>query len=234
MNEKPIMSFISDDRGVTWTIEAFLSVALLLAILVITIQMVPSGATSSQQANYQQNQLQQDGTDILVGSSETGQLSDGLLYWDVSTNTLPGDTTRHGEYQSIANSSHPLESPFTLLNDDNVLYNMEVTYQGEYDPVDSVDESDQTFDRTLVYQGTPSDNAVVVEYTVILFRDDPLINEDGRIDNTECNGASEDTEYVTLEDVDNSSDCDYYMPDAFPEDTTDRYNVVRVQLTLWN
>lgn len=239
MSFKPLQELLAaDDRGVTWTIEAFLSVSLLLAILVISVQLIPSAATSAEQANYQQSQFQQDGSDVLTGASATGELSEGLRYWDAKNDIWHNAIGRHNEYANFP-SQHPLETPFGLLDEDNVFYNMEISYQGNYDTNDADDESGTTITDTVVYQGAPSDNAVVVEYTTLLFKDDPILLQNGNnMQASDCGNVG-GSGNVTVDDVptdeENSSvECSYVIPDAFPEDTTDRYNVVRVRLTLWS
>lgn len=232
MFRERLNNFVSDDRAVTWTIEAFLSVSLLLAILVMSVQLVPVGTTSSQQANYQQSQLQQDGADVLRGADETGELSKGIRYWNPESEEWHNSLARHNEYATFP-GQHPLKTSFGLLDDDNVLYNMDISYQGSYD----AGNNDETKTQTVVYQGAPSSNAVVVEYTFILFESNPVISEDGDPltgSEVNCGGGYGSNEEITLEKLTSSSECNYVMPNAFPEKSTDRYNVVRVELTLWS
>lgn len=235
MTRIPLRKFTTDTRGITWTIESFLSVALLLSILLVSMQMIPAGQSAAEQANSQQTQMKQSGTDVLVGSAATGELSDGMRYWNPEGDgQWHGSTTKYNEYGTLPDGEptvHPLVPSFGALDDANILYNMKVLYQGSID----ANEQDETFTDTVLYQGIPSSNAVLVEYTIILDNQDVLLNPDGTTmmgSDVNCQGIANDEE-VTLERVDTSADCNYFIPDAFPDKVTNRYNTITVQLTLW-
>lgn len=225
-------SFADDNRGITWTIEAVLSTMMLLGILMFTLSTFPAPDVGAQQQAVHQSQLSQDGQDTLQGLEQTNNLSRGLLYVD-ATETTENDPVFHGpgvspqgDYGELPDN-HPYSNAFELLDKDGVLYNMEVIYQNESNDV--VDDP-----VSVIYRGVPGSNSVIVEYTVILDNSDVLLNSDGSaLQHSQCDdiGGSGD---VNLSEAANSDDCNYFMPKPFDSDTTNRYNIVRIRLTLWS
>lgn len=225
-----LLELTQDRSAVTWTVEAFLSVGLLMAILLVASQSIPATNLAQEQSDLQQTQLQQDGQDVLGGLESTHELQEGLLYWspenpDQNWHSPDGELTSNGEYAQYPDR-HPHFTGFNLLTQDAVSYNVDLFYQNT--------DNDGTERQTLLYQGVPSSNSVVVQYQTILYDDDPLRNPDGSVmkhDDASCSGITNGN--VTLGKMSSSPDCSYFMPDAFDSDSTDRYNVVRVRLVLW-
>jgi hypothetical protein len=199
--------------------------------------MVPTGDSASAQEEIQQSQLKQTGVDILQGSAQTGQLTNGALYWNPDSEQwhnpsgVPtvdrSDPRPHMEYSKLP-GQHPMWPPLEVLTNDDIMYNMQIQH------LESPDTRAES--QYLVYQGVPSSNAVVVEYSVVLYEDDPLISADGdpMIDgeDVDCPSVSNGEE-VTIGKISSPGGCEYFMPNAFENSPSERYNVVRVQMTLW-
>lgn len=233
MKPHPSRSIEDDTRGITWTIEAFLSVIVLLGVLYFTLTSFPAPDPGAQQIEAHGLQLQQTGQDILGGLESNGDLNKGLLYVDPSS-TSSGSPVWHdpsgdkltsaGDYYTLP-TDHPYSPAFNFLTRNNVFYNIDVVYQ------DTVQTTASPV--SLVYQGVPNKNAVVIEYTTVIQEDDVLLNSDGtEVTGSQCTGIAGD-DPVTLADAEGSPSCNFYMDRIFNEDATSRYNVARVRLTLW-
>jgi hypothetical protein len=122
-------------------------------------------------------------------------LKEALLYWygsefDGQSAVYP---TPVAELYSVLNS---------VLLDDGTAYNMEIAY---------LDDDDQWESRALLWNGRPSDNAVLVTRKVVIH--------------------NEDRTYL----VDNCHNNSWIVQNVLPDrsSNTDFFNILDVRLTLW-
>ncbi len=197
------------DRGQIHTLEAFISVMLIVGALLFASQataVTPLSASTSNQ--HIENQQQTMANDVLDIAAEEGSLRTALTHWNLSQSD--DDIPPHFEgvsdpnrstYSSIVNRDHPLNTTFeTAFGTGVYAYNIELRYldaNGNFEVAD------------LVVMGTPSDNAITASRTVTLFDDDEIVTGEA------------------LEDIED----DFWAPDADAE--SDLYNVVEVRMTIW-
>jgi hypothetical protein len=220
------VDLFGDDRGVQWTIEAFLAVLLLFTTLAVTLDTVAnSGEASSDQ--FAEYQLQRDAGDVLAIARAEGNLSRSLLYWN-TTAAAPNGTWINdsqpppGEYTILTSEdpNHPLSRLLaSTLVLDNVRYNLAVVYENDSAP-------GNTSTKTMVFQGSPGSDAATDTTSVRLL--------DG--DAPAAANASSDGDPCTLEEIhDDTNGCGgsqgFYAPDAHPG--ANLYNEVRVRITVW-
>jgi hypothetical protein len=201
---------VSVDRAQAHTLEAFVAALILLAGIIFATQataVTPLSASTSNQ--HIENQQRAVATDLLSIAAEDGSLRESVVYW----NHTPGNESfaevtsdERTYYSQTPPLDHPLrellEKSFTQTQ---IAYNVDVIYLTDANPENaSIQE--------MVHMGTPSDNAVTVSRTVVLF------------ENTTFSYPSGTTDRL----VDNESE--FYAPNVGSGAV---YNVVEVRLTVW-
>lgn len=217
--------FVGDERGIQWTLEAFLAVLVLFATLTFTASTIQT--TEDQRSErFAEVQLSQEATDLLDLASASGSSPNDLkgtaLYWDGNANSWKGadyDNPSSTYYTSLRDTTNSPDHPMLPiitdldLNQENIAYNINVIYENSTGDLKT---------QRVVYQGRPSGNAISESSTVFLYDDDEVIGTDPGT----CGASSG---YPTLEQVNNN--CDIFMPDA--DSDGNRYNTVRIEITLW-
>jgi len=207
---------VGDDRGQAFTLEGFIGAVLLLTALLFALQSVVITPTTSGAVDESvQDNLKQQAQDVLIASADDGDLSYLVRYTSNSTlgsgqkifANSNGPTVGYGS--NLQNMSDKTRLP-GLLNQTfkqrGRVFNVIVEYRGR-DPGDSDT-------MRLVYQGVPSDNAVVATHTVPLYDDQVA---------TGPNSLGE-----TLEQLDAAG---YPVPDAYPNSPL--YNLVEIRVVVW-
>jgi hypothetical protein len=207
-------AFGSDERGIQWTLEAFLAVILLMAALVAVLESTGIGTPESED-QVSRSQLSQRGADVFSLAAAEGYLKDAVLYWD-SGGRVYINSTALTDGQDHYTTFDPSDSfPLaTLLADtlgqQRLAYNLILEYETG---------TGGTATRLLVYQGPPGGESVTTSTRVVLADTDTPAQSPG-----DC----------TLRQID-SGTCageDFYMPNAHPNDP-DRYNTVQIILEVW-
>lgn len=200
-----------DDRGQTFTLEAFVASILLLATIAFALQTVAvsSNTASSASAEFK-NQQAGIATGVLDRAVENGSLRRTLLYWD-EENERFHDANEDGFYVSRSPPTTFGDSLREPFQDRQVRYNVDLYF--------SFGENATRGHQRLVESGTPGDDAIRVVETVTLYDDTRLVAENGTRRTT------------TLADVEADDSASFYAPDGEPSGTL--YNVVRVEVVLW-
>ncbi|WP_158057453.1 DUF7288 family protein [Halorussus halophilus] len=193
-----------DERGQAHTLEAFTAALIVVSGVLFALQstaVTPLTASTSNQ--HIENQHQVAAADLLAGAAERGTLRQSVLFWDQTNGTFVG-ASESGFY---ANSGPPnafgesLNETFGSFSSPGrrIAYNVYVYYR----------KPDNTSRRqTMVYMGSPSDNAATASRTVTIYDDTPL-------NGTETNVSSGR----------------FYAPDAAPNATL--YNTMEVRIVVW-
>jgi len=205
----------SDVRGQGYTLEGVIGSLVVLSAVLFAMQSValtPSAA-GSVDVSERQN-LRNQATDILVLSSqnETFSLSTLARYWNERKRTFSGGLTPRLGYGSL----HPPGAMGEMLNETfqnrSRTYNLELRYLPE-------NASEDTLTTPVVFQGAPSDNAVVAKRTVTLFDNQTLTSP-----------QASDVELWQYGTTYADDDGYYPIPNAVDGPV---YNVVEVRLIVW-
>ncbi len=162
------------DRAQAHTLEAFTAALLVVSAVVFALQataVTPLTASTSNQ--HIENQEKAIADDLLSVTAADGRLREAVLYWDTTSEQFVGSNDE-GVY---ANGGPPnafgdvLNTTFgnVSMNDPSgdvvstrgrIAYNVFVVYRLP---------NGESRQQTMVYMGSPSDNAVVATRTVTLF-----------------------------------------------------------------
>ncbi|WP_254537780.1 DUF7288 family protein [Halomarina litorea] len=210
-----------DRRGQAHTLEAVVTSMLLLTSLVFALQVTAvtplSASTSSQ---HIENQQQATAEGLLEIASREGALKPALLYGNDSADGR--DDGRFGFHETSGEAFYTNDPPtnrFGALLDrtfggEGLAYNVFVVYQTA---------GGDTARLRMVYQGEPSDNAVVATTLVTLYDGDVLHEP-------EADGDSTDVARPTGTTLAGAGD-EFYALDANPDSPV--FNVVRVEVVVW-
>lgn len=199
------------DRGQTFTLEAFVAAILLLATVAFAMQVVSISSNTASAADMEtRNQHAGLAEGVLDEGAANGSLQTTLLYWDETTERFYDADGTDSYYVSRSPPTTWGDSLRAMFDDRQVRYGVSL-----YFPTESGGRGVQR----LVDSGTPSDNAVRVVATVTLYDDTRLV------------AANETKRSVTLGDVADDANSDFYAPDAQPNSSV--YTVVRVEVVLW-
>ncbi|WP_236995972.1 DUF7288 family protein [Natronorubrum daqingense] len=181
-------------------------VAILLALQSVVITPTTGGAAD----RTVQSQMQQEAQDALVVAAEDtdeNSLSQMVRYWDEDGGFEGTDDSfvdPHGNnvYSpgNFSDESELGEILYDRFDERGQNYNVELHYSNE---------SDETENRSLVYQGSPSSNAVSASYTVSLYNNQSVTANNGNLD-------EEEDAPIENQDKDESL-----------------YNVVEVRVIVW-
>jgi hypothetical protein len=194
----------SSDRGQVHTLEAFTAALLVVSGVLFALQstaVTPLTASTSNQ--HIENQHRTAAADLLATAAENDTLRPAVTFWDSGKSKFVGAGGR-GFY---ANGGPP-NSFGAALNDTfgslstpgrRIAYNVVVRYRLP---------GGSTRSQTMVYMGSPSDNAASATRTVTLADDAPVANATGNV-----------------------SSANFYAPDAAPN--SGLYNVMEVRIVVW-
>lgn len=214
---------VGDDRGQAFTLEGFIGAVLLLTALLFALQSVVITPTTSGAVDESvQDNLKQQAQDVLIASADDGDLSYLVRYTSNSTlksgvggnsKIFANSSSRTVGYGSeLQNMSDKTRLP-GLLNQTfkqrGRVFNVIVEYR---EPAPGASDT-----MRLVYQGVPSDNAVVATHTVPLY------------DDQVATGPNADGE--TVQDMNNVQNGGYPVPDAYPNSPL--YNLVEIRVVVW-
>lgn len=196
------------ERGQAFTLEGFIGAMVVLMAVLFALQAVVLTPTTGGLADRSiQSQVQQEAQDALVVSNQDGNLSETVRYWDGKggfneTDEAPAPGEENATYSpeqfgNVSTLGDVLNQSFA---ERGWSYNVELHYTNETGNHET---------RTLVYQGSPSSDAVTTSYTVTLYE-------------TQEAGSQQLEEYDEDDwSIARSSDSDLL------------YNVVEVRVTLW-
>jgi hypothetical protein len=205
----------SGDRDQAFTLEGIVAAFLVLIALLSALESVlltPITVGSVDEST--QSRLRTQASDVLrvTANNDTMELTDYALDWSPVDRTFVGGktpTVGYGLAGPPGNFGTLLGQTFSNrgLNSPVVLHYREDT------PGDSGSVE-------MVYQGEPSNSAVVASYTITLYDDTTLRGPSG----TSATLAEMDTNAT------NDEDGYFYAPDAVDGEV---YNVVEVRIVVW-
>ncbi|WP_132057562.1 DUF7288 family protein [Halorussus amylolyticus] len=193
------------DRGQAHTLEAFTAALVVVSGVIFALQataVTPLTASTSNQ--HIENQHQEMARGLLASEAENGTLREALVHWNVSEESFVESPDR-GYFANRGPPNAFGDALDETFGDAHVAYNVRVRYR-------TPDNRSRT--ETMVYMGSPSDNAVTATRTVVLYDDDSLV------------GPDDDT---TVGEAD--AEGDFYAPDAAPDGPV--FNVVGVEVVVW-
>ena len=184
------------------TLEAIMATTIMIAVLVFAVQATALTPLTSSTANaHIESQIHTLGQDMLTvldhsAYGTNSALKDQIIEWNGDEYVWTATS-----YCSRTNSSDILAGPLTemlelVVIENGIAHNIEFTFNTETG-------SSQTI--PLIYNGDPSDNAVIISRKVL-------------ISNTDIEDA------VTF-----ASDTGIFDMDS----STDYYNIIDVKLTMW-
>lgn len=192
-------------RGQSYVLEGIAGGVIVLAAVLFAIQATAVTPLSVSTANkHIENQERFQAEGVLDEASRDGTLEDAILYWNPDNRTfVDGSTSGYdGDIRDPAPNEF-LAMVNRTFSDEQIAVNIYVTF---------TNNANRTGTQRLLYQGTPSDNAVSANTMIVLYDDD-------RFSAPETNG--------TLADDPNA----FYAPDAAPNASV--YNVMEVRVVLW-
>jgi len=196
-------------RGQAHTLEAVVgAIRLLTAVgfaLQITIVTPLSASTSSQHIESQQRATAQG---VLATAAEEGALKDAVLYWNDTGGNFHDTSVRN--YYTNGPPDNEFGNMLSRAFDQNGLaYN--VYLRSNAPRITNIQR------QRMIFQGTPSDNAISASRTIVLHEDDLLLDNESEPTGTELNDSSTFSQVTTDADgVDQGV-----------------YNVVRVEVVVW-
>lgn len=200
---------VSVTRGQTYVLEAIGAGILVLAAVVFTIQATAVTPLSVSTANkHIENQEQAMAETLLEQAASNGTLKEAVLYWNPDERKFQGAETVQGYLDTSMDGPPPNRFGYQLervFADSRIATNIYVFYSTR----------SGTKSKTMVYQGTPSDNAVTATHSLLLVD----------ADNLTASGYENHTLNATNTTV------SFYAPDVFPDGRV--YNVVEVRLVVW-
>ena len=191
-----------DEQGQMHTLEAIMASTIMIAVLVFAVQATALTPLTSSTANaHIESQIHTLGQDMLTvldhsAYGTNSDLKDQILDWNGDEYVWTATS-----YSSRTNSSDILTGPLTemlelVVIENGIAHNIEFTFNTETG-------SSQTM--SFIYNGDPSDNAVIISRKVL-------------ISDTDIEDAVTFASDTGISDVDGS---------------TDYYNIIDVKLTMW-
>lgn len=192
------------NRGQAHTLEAFMAALLLIAGITFALQataVTPLSASTSNQ--HIQNGQRIAGADLLAVSMDNETLREAIVYWNGSEGGFE-NATESGFYTTGGPPTAFGRLVNSSFRDRQIAFNVYVGYwdNGSFDQ------------ETMVFMGSPSDNAVVASRSVAVYNDTSLTapSEDRNV--SEAWAAGE-----------------FYAPDAAPDN--ELFNVMEVRIVAW-
>lgn len=195
-----------DEKAQMHTLEGVAAATIMLLVIVYAIDATSMTPLTSSTANvHAETELQALGQDILsaLDYSEPGynsKLKYDVLNWSGSEYIWNGTQYLQLSYGQIDQSNN-------LTNNLTAILNATLIGQGIAHNVELIFLDNSTFlptSQTMIYNGDPSDNAVIVSRKIVLYSSD--------------NPNPNNNPNYPIEDIDPS---------------TNLYNIVDVKLTLW-
>lgn len=213
----------ADDRGQAFTLEGFIASVVVLSAVLFALQALVFTPTSAGQVDEQvRDKLRTEARDLLTASANNGtdDLSHHLRYFSNTSGqgTWVGDS---GSLDQGYGEDRPLSPRNTILgngmnqtfNQRGFSYNVQLEYL-------SATEANETEETNMVFRGVPTEEAVSVTYTVVLYDNQTLTVPDGASDcaNVSIEGVSADAGASNwngdANGIDSGSNCFYPVPEA--------------------
>jgi hypothetical protein len=160
-----VQAILKDNTGQMYTLEGAATAIMIVLLVVFIVQASPlTPLTSSASHQQVESQIETSGSDLLivldyVPEGETySPLKKALVDWT--------GVEFDGQSSTYPNSVYDLTSVFNrALLADGTAYNLVVAYQNDNNKWDS---------RAMLWNGRPSDNAVLVSRKVVIHDEDAI------------------------------------------------------------
>ena len=204
-----------DDKAQLHTLEGVAAATIILLVIIYAIDATSLTPLTSTSSNVHiEKELEFLGQDILnyLDYSEPGygsKLRDDITNWDGSTYIWNGSAYMNDDNLMLNNSN--LTSIFIqTLNKRGIAHNVELTFidNSSFLPVT----------RTMIYNGDPSNNAVIVSRKIVLQN---IGSKNGTLQRNDDRGKDED----------NISKENEIIPDIDP--SSNFYNIVDIKIVMW-
>lgn len=196
-------------RGQSYTLESIAASLVVLSAVIFAIQataVTPLSVSTASQ--HVENQERDQAETVLDMSAVNGTLRSAVLFWNAENRTFV-NATAEGYLGRTPNNGFGRQVE-RIFSDSQIAVNVYVGY-GTPRGLGS---------QTMIYQGTPSDNAVSSTHTLVLMDEDHL---HGPFSNQTLNG--------TTNPVARSPGVAFYAPDIAPRGSV--YNVMEVRIVAW-
>lgn len=199
-----------DDRGQSYTLESIAAGLVVLAAVIFALQATAvtplSVSTASQHVENQEREM----ADTLMDQAAVnGTLQSAVLFWNSEDRTFVNATAEGYLGRTPDNEfGDQLERVFSSSQ---IAVNVYVGYGKRRGSLGR---------ETMIYQGTPSDNAVSSTHTLVLMDEDHLR---GPFSNQTLNGTDNATA--------RTDGFAFYAPDIAPNGSV--YNVLEVRIVAW-
>lgn len=195
------------ERGQSYALEGIVAGAVVLAAIAVALQSAVITPQSTSATNQRIEVVEGTTADTMLDhAARNGSLREAVLFWDPDNRTFASARGVNASAEGYIPGPPPNQFG-DLLNrtfyDENIAVNVYVSYTRD----------NSTVTKQMVFQGTPSNAAVSAARSVVLFDDDPLVDESG----------------PTGTVIGNTNE--FYAPDAAPNSSV--YNVVEVRLVVW-
>jgi len=206
--------FRADDRAQAFTLEGFIASVVVLTAILFALQAIVLTPTSGGQIDEEvRSSLATQAKDVLTASAHNGtrDLSHHVRFFSNESNgTWVGNSD---ELDYGYENDQPLAPSESLLGTGlnktfkqrGFTYNVELEHLSETEP-------DETETVNMVFRGVPTEEAVSVTYTVVLYDNETLTVPASK--DADC--ANKQIEEVVAGDPDfnGSGDCFYPIPEA--------------------
>ncbi len=206
MDPGTLKTALKDEKAQLHTLEAVIASMMVVGIIIFTVQATSLTPLTASTANsHIEAQLQTIGQDMMNALSyspygHSSDLKNDILNWDGDSYVWSG-----AEYRATGNQSHSLENSSLAESLDMIAVRRGIAHNVHFT---WVNEDGIVLSRRYIYNGDPSNNAVVISKMIHLCE-------------AEIGNATEFRERTGI-------------PSADPDTpSTDFYNIVNVKMTLW-
>ncbi|MFB6132410.1 MAG: hypothetical protein ABEJ44_03265 [Halanaeroarchaeum sp.] len=194
---------VIDDRGQAHTLEGIAATLLILSSVVFALQVTAvTPLTASTASQHVETQYERATIGVLTIAAEKHRLSSTLRYWNASGARFH-EASKVGYYVGRAPPTAFGDQLRAAFDGAAVAYNVDVTY---------LQTDGSLRNRRVAHFGDPSNTAVTVRRTVVLYDTQPVLDSSGEPTDATLDGTT------------------FFAPDAFDGHL---YNVVVVEVTIW-
>jgi len=227
----------SDERGITYTIEAVLGLAILASIIVaIGTGLLIAVDDDELAQKAMEEQLEREGTVALEKAESHGAIKQTILSWDEGEDewAAPGTDTENGELVSLPANTFGTELN-RLIDERDVVVNVHLYptgVTGAHNPEDPLASGTVSREEPipLYTSGTPGDQTVTVTATIPLYTSDRLQPTERAHQQFPADPQKTRTGEERLGDL--GFEASYPVPTIF--DTGEVYNIVVVEVVIWD
>lgn len=192
---------MTGDRAQAHTLEGFVAALLILSSIVFALQataVTPLTASTSNQNIENQQRAAAEG--LLAAAASNGTLEETALAWNASTEEF-ANSTNEGAHTNGTTVPTPFGNALEeTFGSERIAFNVYIGYRTP---------AGESSEIRMVFQGSPSDNAVSASRLVPIYDDSELTGTSTSVDSTS----------------------NFYASDVDPDGPL--YNVLEVRIVVW-